>query len=304
MVELYILNGPRAGQSYRLTDGTYHVGRSPDNDITLKDKTVSRKHLRIVKKGDRYFITDLATVNGTIYRGQALEPGIEVEIEAGVPISMGKIAICLGAECAELAMPSSDIIELTEPTDEHIIERRNATHEKRAALLRKVSETLTGALPLKEALKSILGYAFTLLRRIDRGAFILIDPQTGQVKEVIFKSKEPGGGKSFAYCEDVVQRVLEIRRPIAVPDAEAEGNEGLADTLKIMKIESVMCVPLISDTRTIGVIYVDSLKGPDGFRSEDVSLFLDLSQRTALAIENDRFASEISGIANTLSSDT
>jgi 3',5'-cyclic-nucleotide phosphodiesterase len=303
MVELYILNGPRAGQSHRLEDGTYHVGRSPDNDVILKDKTVSRKHLRIVKKGDRYFITDLASVNGTIYRGQALEPGIEVEIESGVPISMGKITICLGEECAELAIPSSDIIDLTEPTDEHIIERRNATHEKRAALLRKVSETLTAALPLEEALKSILGYAFTLLRRIDRGAFILIDPQTGGIKEVISQAKRPGDVKSFVYCEDVVRRVLEIRRPVAVPDAEAEGDDELAGTLRIMKIESVMCVPLISDTRTIGVIYVDSLKGPDGFRSEDVSLFMDLSQRTALAIENDRFASEISGIADTLSSD-
>jgi pSer/pThr/pTyr-binding forkhead associated (FHA) protein len=303
MVELYILNGLKAGQSYRLEDGTYHVGRSPDNDITLKDKTVSRKHLRIVSKESRYFITDLASVNGTVYRGQAIEPGIEVEIEPGIPISMGKITICLGEECGKLIMPSSDIIELTEPTDEHIIERRSGTHEKRAELLSKVSETLTGALPLEEALKSILGHTFGLLRRIDRGAFILIDPQTGGVKEVISKSKVPGDSKPFAYCEGVVQRVLKVRRPLAVPDAEAEEDDELADTLKILNIESVMCVPLVSDTRTIGVIYVDSFQAPDGFRSEDVSLFMDLSQRTAVAIENDRFASEISGIAETLSSD-
>ena len=303
MVELYILNGPKAGQSYRLRDGTCHVGRSPDNDISVNDKTVSRKHLRIVNKGDRYFITDLATVNGTIYRGQAIEPGIEVEIEPGVPISMGKTTICVGEECIKLVMPCSDIIELTEPTDEHVIERRSGTHEKTAALLRKVSEILTGALPLEEALKSILGYTFTLLRRMDRGAFILIDPQTGGVKEVIYKSKGPTQGQPFAYCKEIVQRVLELRRPVAFPDAEAKEDDELADTLKIMKIESVMCVPLVSDTRTIGVIYVDSFQGPDGFRSEDVSLFMDLSQRTARAIENDRFASEISGIANTLSSD-
>jgi 3',5'-cyclic-nucleotide phosphodiesterase len=303
MVELYILNGPKAGQSYRLEEGVHHVGRSPDNDVTLKDKTVSRKHLRIVRKGDRYFVTDLASVNGTIYRGQALQPGIEMEIEAGVPLSMGKSTICLGEECNKLVIHSSDLIELTEPTDEHILERRNATHEKRAALLQKVTETLTGALPLEDALRSILGYTFTLLRRIDRGAFILVDPQTGGVKEVISQSKGPGNGKPFVYCQDVVQRVLKVRRPVAVPDAEDETDDELADTLKIMKIESVMCVPLLSDRRTIGVIYVDSLQEPDGFRSEDVSLFMDLSQRTALAIENDRFASEISGIADTLSSD-
>lgn len=301
MVKLYILNGPKAGRAYRFGDGENYVGRSPDNNIHVNDKTVSRKHLRIVKKGDNYFITDLASRNGTLYRGQPIEPGVEVEIEQGMPITMGKTAICLGEGCLEQIRSDSEIIELTEPTDEHVIERRSRTHEKKATLLYRASETLARGLPLEEALKTILGYTLDLLRRIDRGAFILIDPETGGVKEIISKSKHASDAKSFTYCEDVVQRVLQIREPVAVPDAEFEGDDELADTLKIMKIDSVMCVPVVSDNKTIGVIYVDSLQGPYGFRKEDIALFMSLSQRTAHAIENARFASEISGIAETLS---
>jgi GAF domain-containing protein len=43
----------------------------------------------------------------------------------------------------------------------------------------------------------------------------------------------------------------------------------------------------------MGVLYVDSLERPFGFRREDLSLFVDLCQRTALAVEHERLAFEL-----------
>jgi pSer/pThr/pTyr-binding forkhead associated (FHA) protein len=51
MTKLYILNGSEMGLSFELKDGTNYVGRSFENDIQIEDKTVSRRHLKIEKKG-------------------------------------------------------------------------------------------------------------------------------------------------------------------------------------------------------------------------------------------------------------
>jgi pSer/pThr/pTyr-binding forkhead associated (FHA) protein len=59
MTKLHILNGPDMGQSFMLVDGATYLGRSIDNDIRIQDKTVSRRHLRIVKKGSKYFVIGL-----------------------------------------------------------------------------------------------------------------------------------------------------------------------------------------------------------------------------------------------------
>jgi pSer/pThr/pTyr-binding forkhead associated (FHA) protein len=80
MSKLYILNGPEIGQSFQLRDGVNFVGRSLDNEIRLTDKTVSRKHLRIARRGDKYLIRDLKSRNGTFVNGVFISPGKEMEI--------------------------------------------------------------------------------------------------------------------------------------------------------------------------------------------------------------------------------
>jgi hypothetical protein len=46
-------------------------------------------------------------------------------------------------------------------------------------------------------------------------------------------------------------------------------------------------------SRIMGVIYVDSLKRPDGFSDEDLLVLLDIAQRVALAVETDRVALDL-----------
>jgi signal transduction histidine kinase len=59
-----------------------------------------------------------------------------------------------------------------------------------------------------------------------------------------------------------------------------------SESMEIMKIKSVMCVPLTSRSKVRGAIYVDSVSRPYGFRKEDLSLLTALSSPAAIAIEN------------------
>jgi pSer/pThr/pTyr-binding forkhead associated (FHA) protein len=304
MTKLYVLTGPQKELSFDLKQGSTYVGRSSDNDIKIEDKTVSRKHLKIVKIGSIYYITDLKSRNGTFFDGNYLAPGLELEIKEGVPIAIGMSVICLGEACKEHMLPFLDSIGLTREigTESGIFEEhRDKTNQRKLELLYNVSAVLTENLPVRETLQRILCHIFDLLKRVDRGAFILLDPETHEIREIIFRSKKPTDDPNMIFCRNVVNRVIRDREPIAVSDAKTEEDE-IADTLKVLSIESVLCVPLLSGSQIIGAIYVDSMERPYGFRGEDLSLFMDLSQRTALAIETARLTSELSEIADKLAS--
>jgi hypothetical protein len=69
--------------------------------------------------------------------------------------------------------------------------------------------------------------------------------------------------------------------------------------MELMKIRSVMCVPLVSKSQTRGIIYVDSVKQPYGFRKEDLALLTALSSPAAIAVENALLYSNLEKIVET-----
>jgi hypothetical protein len=285
MHKLHVLNGPEMGQAFELKDGLTYVGRSEDNDIQIDDKTVSRRHLKIIQEDNRLFITDLRSENGTFIGGDTVTPGIEVEVEEGTTLTIGMCMICLGRGPIEEMIPFLEPIGFTDETGEirsDFTDFRDQTNHKRRAFLSEVSKIIDGNLPLKKALKEILNNIFDLLKRIDRVAFILVDPDTKKILDVVSSSKR---ATSDTYCLEVVKQVMKDRRVVAVSNVQTGEQNELVDTLKILKIESVMCVPMFSRSQLIGLIYVDSLGRPYGFRKEDLPLFADLSQMTALAVE-------------------
>ena len=306
MTKLFILNGPEMGKFFELRDGTTYVGRSIENDIRIEDKTVSRRHLKIDKRENKYFITDLRSKNGTFFNGNVIAPGLELQAEEGQPMAIGMTVICLGRGCVEYMMSLVDSIGLTNEVAREsgiFLAHGDKTNQKKLELLYQVSEALTLKLPINETLEKVLDQLFEFLKKIDRAAFILVDPESETILDVISKAGKPTDESPSVYCPDVVRRVIENKEPVMVSNVQTEDEDDeVLDTLKFLRIESVMCVPMIRGSQIMGVIYVDSIHRPYGFGSEDLLLFMDLSKRAALAIENARFAFDSTSIADDLPS--
>lgn len=288
MPKLYILSGPDKGQSFEVGKDPLYVGRSALNTIKISDKAVSRRHLKILRRGNRYFIRDLESENGTFISGREISAGADVEVAEGVPIVIGMSVICLGERCLENVSPVLDSMELSTKISEKsgVFQQHDSmTTQKIMELVYKVSDLMKARLSTDEILEKILEYIFDFLKRIDRSVILLIDEKTGEISKVSSKLRDASEDATL-YCQDVVERVIREGRGVVVPDVEAEEQDDLVDTVKLSKIESVMCVPLMSGSQIKGVIYVDSLKEPFGFRREDLSLFTDLGRRAALAVEN------------------
>jgi GAF domain-containing protein len=82
------------------------------------------------------------------------------------------------------------------------------------------------------------------------------------------------------------------RKAIMMRDTRDESKVDASSSMKLMNVQSVMCVPLVSKSIVRGVIYVDSVSAPHGFRTEDLSLLTALSSPAAIAIENAALYSE------------
>jgi len=65
---------------------TLTVGRHRDNDIVLRDSSVSRHHSCFTKEGENLVVTDKGSKNGTIVNGLRVE---SVRLEDGDVIRIG-----------------------------------------------------------------------------------------------------------------------------------------------------------------------------------------------------------------------
>jgi pSer/pThr/pTyr-binding forkhead associated (FHA) protein len=300
MLQIFVMNGPDKGRSFEFQKDTILIGRAPESDMQLQDKSVSRNHLKIEQKGQKYFITDLRSKNGTFIDGMPIEPQKAYEVKQGIPVAVGKTFIALGKSYPNDMLAVLDSIDLFKELDEDggDIKDRPLTAKKNMELIYKVSNVLMQSLNIKEVLEKVLGYIMELLKRVDRGVVILVDKKTGNISEVISisktlkdgaaktHSKNTKNGEAKAYSRTIVERVLKERKPVSMLDTMSEDEAMLSESMRAMQIRSVMCVPLVSKSEVIGAIYVDSIKKPHGFRKEDLDLLTALSSPAALAIEN------------------
>jgi hypothetical protein len=98
--KLVIHRGRSVGKEFPLNEDESHIGRwdadggiFPDVDLDSDDPEakVSRRHARITRRGEQYFIEDLGSTNGTfLNRGRRLLPGDRQQLRDGDEVIVGK----------------------------------------------------------------------------------------------------------------------------------------------------------------------------------------------------------------------
>jgi PAS domain S-box-containing protein len=195
-------------------------------------------------------------------------------------------------------------IDLLEPTGR---KWRNLPHNNRRIsdrrhleLIHEVSTALMQSLHINEIAEKIMDSIFSCLKRIDSGAILLFEKETGQLKEIIVKSKEDREEIVFNYSRTIVNRVIREGKAVMMSDTTKEEREDLSDSIEMMRVKSIMCVPLIFKSEVRGAIYVHSVNVPYGFRKDDLLLLTGLSTPATVALENAFLYSKSKGIEEAL----
>ena len=87
---LVVKRGPNVGTQYRLDADVTRAGRHPDSQIFLDDITVSRRHVEIVRDGDRYLVRDVGSLNGTYLNHERID---EAPLANGDELQIGKFKL-------------------------------------------------------------------------------------------------------------------------------------------------------------------------------------------------------------------
>ncbi len=292
MLKLFFLNGDKKGKSVDVQGDIIYIGRLPDSDIQIMDKTVSRKHLRITRSGDKFIIRDLGSKNGTFLKGKQLIPDIDYELNEGIPFAAGNVAMSIGVVSAEPVFTPSEMADLSAHFSSTAMftayKDRPMTPPKNMDFLFKVSNIINQSLNINEIMQKVLDYLFELLKRIDRGFIILVDSETGEFTNVISRIAKSAddGSVSYSYSKTIVDGVIKSGKPITILDTFGQDDADVSESMELMHVKSVMCAPLISREKVLGVLYVDSVKIPYGFREDDLALVTALCSTAAIAIEN------------------
>jgi hypothetical protein len=73
-----------------ITKTAVRIGRKQDNDLVMKNDSVSSHHAEILKRGDKFIIADLGASNGVFVRGKRVE---KMALENGDIIELGEVRL-------------------------------------------------------------------------------------------------------------------------------------------------------------------------------------------------------------------
>jgi pSer/pThr/pTyr-binding forkhead associated (FHA) protein/Tfp pilus assembly protein PilF len=83
---LVALRGPRQGETYRLNNSEFTIGRGEENQLTITDPSVSLSHAVIIPQGELFLLKDLESKNGTLVNGKQIK---EKTLKMGDIIKIG-----------------------------------------------------------------------------------------------------------------------------------------------------------------------------------------------------------------------
>ena len=92
---LEIVRGPFAGASFQVDRAVCSIGRGEENDVRIRDDTVSLTHATLLRKRGAWFVVDLRSMNGTFVDGSRVSG--ERELHTGARGRVGAVELSFRA---------------------------------------------------------------------------------------------------------------------------------------------------------------------------------------------------------------
>jgi serine phosphatase RsbU (regulator of sigma subunit) len=272
------------------------VGRSPQNQLSYPDDVgLSRQHLALTYEGGQWFVEDLNSKNGTLLNGEPLTG--RRPFRPGDRIAAGHLVIEFPRPAHT---PAPETVQFVEGADawpksattvvanlEGVLggaapgaTQAVAGNPQTWALIRAGRE-LAGHRPLNELFELIMDLSMEAVMA-GRGVLMTLEGDQLRVRAA--------RGAGFQISSTVRDRVLKERASILVRDAQMDQN--LREHLSIVdqKIRSILAVPLQTNDRVIGLIYLDSPNHIREFTREDLNLLTVMANVAAIRIEHARLS--------------
>jgi len=301
------------------------VGRAVTSDVPIYDPTISRRHAEIVLTESGVRVTDLGSSNGTFLNGAKIT---EAEAGANDVVTFGKVAFRVKEVTAPAPRPQvvaapADFkastkggvaggtivrqlpvsvsggvpaIVMDQPQGashlkvkaDNQVERR----EKKLSLLLEVSKELSKQQELDRLLDKVVDFTFQIMN-VDRVSILLLDDKSNELVPRISKSRTGDASAAKHVPQSIARKAVEERVAILSDNAAAD-ERFKGKSILIQSVRSAMCTPLMgSDSKVLGILYVDNLTATHSFADEDLEFLIAFGGLTAVAIENSQLSERI-----------
>jgi diguanylate cyclase (GGDEF)-like protein len=171
------------------------------------------------------------------------------------------------------------------------LQRRN----DELSTLVEIGKTLASPLGLADVLNVIMEKV-SLLLRSDTWSLLLADERTGELTFEIAVS--PAGsdlkGLRLAKGEGIAGQVAETGNPLLIGDvSQSPFFSPQVDRMIAQQTRSIICVPLKSKNRVLGVIELINTEAKDAFTEDHLPILTTIADYVAIAIENARYYDRI-----------
>jgi Nif-specific regulatory protein len=295
-----------------LTKPTITIGRRPANDIVVADPYVSRNHAEVISLADgNYEIRDLGgrhpvRVNDKLISRHRLRDKDRIEIGGSTllfcqeePDAAAQIELSL-----EDAAPKVLVEILALDTRQTLLYRGDDLRSKdmrplrldhqRLMLLYEFANSVHAHIEdPSRLLEEFLNASFSSLDA-ERGFVALVDEASG---ELTFDLVRDGSGQGqtgkLEVSRTIVHKALKEGISVLTLDALKDERFGDAQSIQEYEIRSAVCVPLRSNDKILGVIYLDNRASAGRFDEDDLVFLIALGHLAGLALGNARLHRQV-----------
>ncbi|HXO85268.1 MAG TPA: FHA domain-containing protein, partial [Gemmatimonadales bacterium] len=300
------------------------VGRAVTSDVPIYDPTISRRHAEIVLTTTGVRVTDLGSSNGTFLNGAKIS---DAEATANDVVTFGKVAfrvkeVTAPAPRPQVVPPPADFksgkggvaggtivrqlpvsvsggvpaIVIDEPQGaSHLkvkADNQEERREKKLSLLLEVSKELSKQQELDRLLDKVVDFTFQIMN-VDRVSILLLDGKSNELIPRISKSRTGDASAAKHVPQSIARKAVEERVAILSDNAAAD-ERFKGKSILIQSVRSAMCTPLMgSDSKVLGILYVDNLTATHSFADEDLEFLIAFGGLTAVAIENSQLSDRL-----------
>lgn len=158
----------------------------------------------------------------------------------------------------------------------------------RLRLLYRLSQTFNSSLDLDEVLNRVMDEVITITRA-ERG-FVMLRESDGRLRFHAARGidQQTIDTPEFHISRGLVTRVAEEGQPLLTSDAQSDDRLSMRHSVVYLGLRSILCVPMHSKNKLIGIIYVDNRLQTGIFTQADLELLTSVAATAAIAIDNAR----------------
>jgi ABC-type multidrug transport system ATPase subunit/pSer/pThr/pTyr-binding forkhead associated (FHA) protein len=235
--KLVVVEGPEPRREYGLVQATTLIGREPDLHIVLAAPGISRRHARVIRRGDEYLLEDTGSSNGTFINGERITDA--VPLRSGDNVSFGRLVTM------QFLGPAGDATEVRVLPEEQLASPPTAIEEPSPRPVQiehpKLSVTVSGA--AKQSYE--LNKAQITIGRNPDNDIVLSSPIISRYHARLSKIN---GGYQIEISPQASNPVFYRNQPLSTPQRLADGDQlriGKAgsDHIVLLAYHSTAAVP-------------------------------------------------------------